>query len=64
MKKWLCRWVSGLLIFVSIITITLLAGCAEKNDDTIEITDMSGTVVEIPRSPKKLRRFPLQLATL
>lgn len=54
MKKWLYRWVSVLLIFVSIITVTLLAGCAENNDDTIEITDMSGTVVEIPRSPKKI----------
>lgn len=54
MKKWICRWVSVLLIFVSIITVTLSAGCAENNDDTIEITDMSGTVVEIPRSPKKI----------
>ena len=50
MKKWICRWVAVLLIFVSIITVTLSAGCAENNDDTIEITDMSGTVVEIPRS--------------
>ena len=54
MKKWICRWVAVLLIFVSIITVTLSAGCAENNDDTIEITDMSGTVVEIPRSPKKI----------
>lgn len=54
MKKWFCRLVSVLLVFVSIITVTLLAGCADNNDDTIKITDMSGTVVEIPRSPKKI----------
>ena len=40
MKRWICRGLSVLLIFISMITVTLLAGCAENNDDTIEITDM------------------------
>ena len=32
-----------------------LASCGGNNDDeTIEITDMSGTTVKIPKSPKKV----------
>ena len=31
-----------------------LASCGNNDDETIEITDMSGTTVKIPKSPKKV----------
>lgn len=54
MKKWIGRGLSIVFLFISIITVILFAGCAENKADTIEITDMSGVVVKIPRSPKKI----------
>ena len=30
------------------------ASCGNNDDETIEITDMSGTTVKIPKSPKKV----------
>ena len=53
MKKRLGKLLSVIGIFI-ITTAGILSGCAEKDADTIKITDMSGAVVEIPRSPKKI----------
>ena len=51
----MCRWINKILsIILLTMSIVSFMGCSENNDDTIKITDMSGTVVEIPRSPKKI----------
>ena len=52
MKKCVCSCL--LIVFILIITIVLFTGCEENGADTIKITDMSGAVVEIPCSPKKV----------
>ena len=51
----MCRWINKILsIILLTMSIVSFMGCSENNDDTIKITDMSGTIVEIPRSPKKI----------
>ena len=48
------RIIAVLLLVVMAIPMLALTGCSDDKNETIEITDMSGTVVKIPSSPEKV----------
>ena len=55
MKKFRKAIVLVLALLLVVGAISCLVSCNEdENDETIEITDMSGTTVKIPKSPKKV----------
>ena len=54
MKKLLLQIVSCALIAFTIVPILTFIGCTQKELDTIEITDMAGVTVKIPKDPKKV----------
>ena len=54
MKKVLFRVTSCLLLVLMIVPVFAFTGCKQKESDTIEITDMAGVTVKIPKNPKKV----------
>lgn len=54
MRKMLCSILLCLFISVMLFSTFVFTGCNTTDEDTIEIVDMSGTTVKIPRSPKKV----------
>ena len=54
MKKFGTRALACLLVALMLVPVFAFTSCTQKKDDTIEITDMAGVKVKIPRSPKKV----------
>ena len=54
MKKFGTRALACLLVALILVPMFAFTSCTQKKDDTIEITDMAGVKVKIPRSPKKV----------
>ena len=54
MKKFGTRTLACLLVALILVPMFAFTSCTQKKDDTIEITDMAGVKVKIPRSPKKV----------
>ena len=54
MRQSICKNLSIFLAIAFLFIVFSFVGCVDNKADTIKITDMSGTEVEIPRSPKKV----------